>query len=242
MGKLAYLTKLNWKPRLKNAIRAVLKTPSHIGISPAEVIEAFGPDKLNSFVSIGANDGVKNDHLKLFIDKFEWQGILIEPMPENFTKLQENFRDKKNLKLENIGIAETEGIMDFYHLKDIRPEEPDWYDQVGSFDKETFYKNIEVVPSLLDRVGIAKIPASRLDTVLERNGLRSVDLIMIDTEGYDYRILKTIDLSKISPKIIIFEYEWLTNYETKQAITQLTHAGYRTILNGMDCISINRNH
>lgn len=230
--------KLDFVPRIKNALRAALKQPSSINISAAEVIQLYGPDRLRSFVSIGANDGVKNDHLNSFIFKYQWKGILIEPMPDNFAKLRTNFKDRQNLVLENIGIAESKGVLDFYYIKDILPTEPDWYDQVGSFDKETFYKNIAVVPSLQERVGVASIPTDRLENVLAKNDLKQIDLVMIDTEGYDYKILKSIDIEKVKPQIIIFEYEWLTNYETKEAVKLLEGAGYRTILNGIDCIAI----
>ncbi len=238
MKKIVLTLKLNIFPRIRNMLHALVRRPSQINISPSEIISLFGPEKIDSFVSIGANDGVKNDHLASFITKYKWHGIMIEPMPDNFTRLKKHFGDNKNIVLENMGVSEKNDISDFYYIKDIAPDEPDWYDQVGSFDRDVFYKNISVEPSLLNRVGVEKIQTSTLDEITRKHGFGKIDLVMIDTEGYDYKILKSLDLDKINAEIIIFEYEWLTNYETKQAIKMLVHAGYRTIINGIDCIAI----
>ena len=48
------------------------------------------------------------------------------------------------LLFENVGIGPERGEMLFYRLKDITDGEPGWYDQVGSFDKETFHKKYRI--------------------------------------------------------------------------------------------------
>ena len=93
---------------------------------------------------------------------------------------------------------------------------------------------------IADRIGISQIPGITFQELMDRNNLTQVDLIMIDTEGYDYKILSSIDLKKYGAKMIVFEYEWLTNYEVKLAKRQLEAAGYRLIFSEYDCVAIKR--
>lgn len=51
------------------------------------------------FIQIGANDGISNDPLHKFITQFCWKGILLEPLPEVFTRLTTTYRNDTNLQL-----------------------------------------------------------------------------------------------------------------------------------------------
>ena len=42
--------------------------------------------KINSFVQVGAHDGVMHDPLRKFILNNNWQGILIEPQKDMLEK------------------------------------------------------------------------------------------------------------------------------------------------------------
>ncbi|MGH9185268.1 MAG: hypothetical protein ACRD0U_05570, partial [Acidimicrobiales bacterium] len=44
------------------------------------------------FIEIGSNDGEQFDHLKPFIRSRSWRGIMIEPVPYVFARLQRNYR------------------------------------------------------------------------------------------------------------------------------------------------------
>ena len=231
----SYIMQTSLVPRTKAFLKAIVKAPELVELDVSEFISLWGPHKISSFITIGANDGVRNDPLLGFIEKFNWQGILVEPMPENFKKLKANHQHNQNLILENVGIAEADGLFDFYYVKDIGPEDPDWLSQISSFNKETFYKNIVGVPDIESRIGVMGVPGITFDRLLSRHDINHIDLIMIDTEGFDYKILSSIDLKKYNPKMIVFEYEWLTNHEIKQAKRQLWDAGYRVIFGGFDC-------
>lgn len=92
------------------------------------------------FLQIGSNDGISGDPLYRFINDYNWKGILVEPVPFLFEKLERNYIDKKeNLIFLNIAIsAENEGQKDFFSIDEkYRGKLPDWYFQLG-----TFYKNV----------------------------------------------------------------------------------------------------
>lgn len=235
---LNYLIKTHLQPKLKATVKAVVRPAERIEISVPKFIELWGPSKIQSFISIGANDGVKNDPLVNFIEKNKWQGILVEPFPENFDKLTANLGYLQSLKFENVGIVEKAGIYDFFYIKDITAADPDWYPQISSFDRETFYRNIEGEKEIDNRVGVTQIKGISFDDLAAKYSLNQVDLIMIDTEGYDYKILSTINLTRYNPKIVVFEYEWLTTHEVKKATRQLKEAGYRVVFGAFDCIAV----
>jgi FkbM family methyltransferase len=223
---------------VKNIIRALLKGPERIQVPLTRFLTSLSAQGSLTFVQIGSNDGLKNDPIGNLVRQFQWKGIMVEPFEKNFSRLKANFENSPNLIFEQCGITEKQGNLDFYYIENIQPDEPDWYDQVGSFDKTTFIKNIEVVPSLLDRVAVKKIPTKTFGQLLTDHQLNQVDLIHIDTEGYDYKILQTIDFEKYNPNVLIFEIEWMTHYELREIKKLLHKYHYKLYYHHVDCIAV----
>ena len=48
-----------------------------------------------------------------------------------------------------------------------------------------------------------------LNGLCEKYNVTEIDFLKIDTEGHDYRVLKTIDLDKINVKMIKIEHKHL---------------------------------
>src|ERR1700681_618887 len=55
------------------------------------------------FVQIGANDGIKNDPIHVYVRKYHWNGLLVEPMPDFFNTLRINYMGEDQLWFENAG-------------------------------------------------------------------------------------------------------------------------------------------
>ena len=72
-----------------------------------------------------------------------------------------------------------------------------------------------------------------LDYFIEKNNIHNVDLIKIDTEGYEYYIIK--GLLKYSPrvKLIYFEHHYddmiIKNYKFSDIHQLLTQKGFKMI-------------
>jgi len=65
-----------------------------------------------------------------------------------------------------------------------------------------------------------------LDRLLEKHEIEKLDLIQIDAEGYDWKILSQLDLRKYKPEMIIFENANLEETEKKEAIAFLQEMYY----------------
>jgi len=55
---------------------------------------------------------------------------------------------------------------------------------------------------------------------------QQIDLLVIDTEGYDYRILQQCDLERLRPTIIMFEHQHLSPGDKAAAYERLRTHGY----------------
>ena len=205
-----------------------------VHVSLNTIFEIAYESNIKSFVQIGANDGKKNDPLYHRIIQYGWKGILVEPDPSNFKKLKENYSQLEGLIFENTGIGPEHGDLPFYKINNITEREPGWYDQVGSFDKETFLENISFGKGLDQRVVAEILPVIRFDELLEKYNVLQVDLLHLDTEGFDYRILRSIDFSKYNIRMVLFESEWMTKSELKEIIRMLRDHRYRVLRCGID--------
>ena len=56
-------------------------------------------------MQIGANDGVLDDPLRELITTHHLRGLLIEPLPDLFATLAENYKGETQLSFEQVAIA-----------------------------------------------------------------------------------------------------------------------------------------
>lgn len=189
------------------------------------------------FIQIGANDGLKADPIYLYVNKYHWKGILIEPVQYIFNKLKANYKDVKNLAFENSAIGEKNGFKNFYRLKRLEGRNiPLWYDEIGSFFKKNVLKHKDKLKDIEKYLITEKIRCSTLKSILAKYQVKKVDLLIIDAEGYDYQILKQIPFNKLKPKIIIFEDRHLSSNEKENCRKILIKNGY-SIVRGIDCLA-----
>lgn len=224
--------------KLKSAVTAWLSNLMMVNTSLDLIFHMAGESSIKTFVEIGANDGRKNDPLYHYIIRYGWRGILVEPDPANFRKLKENCQAIEGLIFENAGIGPEQGEMLFYKIKDITEQEPGWYDQVGSFDEKTFLKNISFGKGLDQRIIAEPLPVITFDQLLEKNNFGTPDLLHLDAEGFDYRILRSIDFTKYQIHMVLFESEWMTKTELKEIVLYLRKHRYRVLRSGIDYAGI----
>ncbi|MEJ7787483.1 MAG: FkbM family methyltransferase [Solirubrobacteraceae bacterium] len=194
------------------------------------------------FVEIGSNDGEQHDHLRSHILERSWRGVMVEPVPYVFARLSANYGGIDRVALENIAVAEKSGELPFFYLRDAARDErarlPDWYDGVGSFNRATIVSHIVQMPDIEERIVETSVPAIRYDELCDRHGIDRPDLLVIDTEGHDARIVRSIDLAQRGPRMLIYEHFHLSPQERAACRAHLEAGGYETLEEGFDTICL----
>jgi FkbM family methyltransferase len=188
------------------------------------------------FLQIGANDGVTSDPLYKFIAELGWSGILVEPMPNAFAALLENHKGRKNLKFINAAISEDEGDRTLYSVRiDVGTfQKAEMY---SSFDRNVVLSNSRFVPDIAERISEVSVKCISMKTLMRETEGRTVDILIIDTEGFDYAILKMIDFSAMCPAIICYEHAHLCKADQDAAAELLADHDYRMTRDNLDTIA-----
>jgi len=190
-----------------------------------------------SFIQIGANDGKKFDPIFLYVKKYNWSGIVVEPVPYVFEKLKNNYKKISSIHCEASAIGEKDGSSFFYTVKRNEKDNlPLWYDEIGSFIKENVIKHKGRIPDIEKRIDKQKINVMTLSSLLKKYSLSHLDYLQIDTEGYDYRILKQIPSIKLKPKIIVYETRHISSEKREECKKILIKEGY-IIKEGVDTLA-----
>lgn len=199
-------------------------------LSPIDAaVRLFGrahPDA--TFVQVGANDGVTLDPLRTQIERRRWTGIMVEPVPYNFERLAQRYGSHPRIQLEMCAIAEESGELPFYYIPEPEPGEEiwPWYHALGSFRREVLISHTMYIPDIEERVAEVKVPCKTFNSLCEERGLPHLDLLQIDTEGYDYEILRSVDLDSWRPRLVIYEHKHLNLADRESARKLLTDRGY----------------
>ena len=189
------------------------------------------------FIQIGANDGEIDDPINRFIKRDKWSGILIEPQKTIFKRLKKNYVGYPGLIFENCAVSEKREQKKLYKLKftDSR-----WASGLSSFDKklielmiEAGYiernakkDNIELPESKEDYITFDIVECYTLEDIIVRNNFHNPDLIILDVEGYEEKIIESIDYDLISPKIIIYENTRMNEESRKNIEKKLSKYNY----------------
>ncbi|GAP97625.1 FkbM family methyltransferase [Leptolyngbya sp. NIES-2104] len=190
-----------------------------------------------SFIQIGSNDGINGDPIYGFILKWNWSGIKVEPVRYVFEKLEKNFRDFPNIALENSAIAKESNAQKFYYLRQDE-NAPEWYSQLGSFSLPTILKHEQWIPDLQERLISCNVVCQTFEQLCYKYDVREIDVIHIDTEGYDFEIIKLIDFRRFSPSIVLYEHKHLSQSDQAACRQYLEEFGYQFISTPRDTLAV----
>ena len=196
---------------------------------------------IDSLIQIGANDGVTHDPLHKAIKNFGLKSLLLEPIKEPFLDLKNNYLNYKNVKLENSALSIDSEILFLYK---VNPRYSKKYGTlptgITSFDKKHLIKhginNRHIIQEKVSQIGIIEL--------LNKHTISSFDLLFIDTEGYDCRIINEffLKINNIRP-IIIFEWSHIKNTELQSTLNKMLNNNYSFFPVGDDvfCFPIEKN-
>lgn len=84
-----------------------------------------------------------------------------------------------------------------------------------------------------------EVPCLTINQLVEKNWARPLDILVMDAEGYDGAILRSIDFSSISPRVIFFEAHNIQN-EMEAVKDFLKLNGYAVFDMGGDSIAVRK--
>jgi len=193
------------------------------------------------FIQIGANDGKTYDYIYPIARERGWRGVLVEPIGYLFSRLVENYRGAQGIEFENAALAEVAGKKGFYRLREIEDAAlPLWYEGIGSLNKDTILSHRYLIPNIDDLLVEEEVECITFDELTNRHGVTKIDLILIDTEGYDLNILRTIDFRRFRPKLLIYEQLHLSLYDKAAAKDLLRSWGYAVLPMGLNNAAVRR--
>lgn len=191
------------------------------------------------FVEVGALDGFCSSNTYFFEKERNWSGLLIEPNPVEFKKIESNNR-ALSIK-ENCAISDIEqditflsiegpcnvlsGIKEFYnprHVERINRELDSYKDFPPN---HVYYSRSEEI----------KMKAVRLQTLFDKHQLTKIDLVSIDVEGAEFQVLNSIDFNKVDISVFLIE----NNYGLEKEYDFLISKGYKLLGNiEWDCVFV----
>ncbi|HUB44642.1 MAG TPA: FkbM family methyltransferase [Acetobacteraceae bacterium] len=187
------------------------------------------------FIGIGANDGVTHDPLFPFIRDFGWHGIMVEPIPEAFEALERNFAGFADVTLVQAAIGLSDGQGTIYSV-DMSDEGSAMMSLHSSFNREIIMRGRQWHSNIEAHIIERQVPLMSFSTLLTKTNGRPVDVLKIDTEGYDLEILKSVDLPSLSPKLILAEHANLSKHDKIAMADILLDNGYRVAITSLDML------
>jgi FkbM family methyltransferase len=179
--------------------------------------------KIKSVCHVGAHKGQEiPDYLRLRIDA----AVLIEPVPENYIVLQDAVSGIANFQALNIAVGNHEGLIkmnlasnDFQSSSVLQP-----YLHLYEAPKVVFDKVIEIEISTLDKI----LPNSQ-----------SWDLIVIDVQGYELKVLEGATRTLKNCNYIFIEVNRDETYKGCAQIKEIDHFlsshGFRRVVTKWWC-------
>lgn len=163
------------------------------------ILDALPDGLTGTFVEIGGYDGVTQSN-SVLLEKQGWTGLLIEANPGSYAKC---CRTRPAMRVAHAACVAADfdashttitdvGLMSMTGESRFTPEtRADWLDRGAGFTGRD-PQDIEV-------------PALPISTVLEKQGLTKVDLLLLDVEGAEIDVLRGLDFNRHAPTWIVAE-------------------------------------
>ena len=198
---------------------------------------------------IGASDGLRWDPVRPFIVRDKWDGILIEPLPGVFDLLKSNYKyleSKSKLIFVNAAVsASGPQALSFWtfsqsFLEKLPLEEQLDYSRKSSINKEHVLRWARTNDRPEDVLTEIKVPCLTLNEIIDTYWKGPpVNLVVIDAEGHDACIIKSINFMAMRPEAVFFENHNLGEQKA-EVYNLLTQNGYGVTEIGGDSVALDK--
>ena len=164
-------------------------------------------------VVIGAHHGfwLEGEVLKVTKDV-----LLVEPVDYNYLQLQKRFSTLKNIFFEKTFISAKDGDkINFYYVKEnsIPKLGKHWASGLGSFSKDLILshrsKRFKITENDLE---FKTMESVSFNSLCKTYKISSIDKLILDIEGSEKEVLKTINYDELKISEIQFEFKHLDGY------------------------------
>jgi FkbM family methyltransferase len=191
------------------------------------LVDSMLPTRSDFFVlQVGANDGHSDDPIASIVRSRGLRALMVEPVPVMFDLLTAYYRDQPGVVCENCAIGHEDGTATLYYVRP-DPSLPEYVRRLASFNRDVILKQRRVVPNIGAYIETLRVPTLSLQTLVARHKIDHIDLLQVDTEGFDYEILKMLWATSLRPPIINFESAHLRRSEKLACAEMLKRDGYR---------------
>lgn len=185
-----------------------------------ELVELLGHKRNGVFIEAGANDGISQSNTYYLEKVLNWSGILVEPLPDLAAKCFAQ-RDRAvvyNAALVREGYGQETVPIERANLMSVINDGVLSTEEVHHhLERARYYEQIEETETL-------QVSARTLTSILTDAQIRDIDFFSLDVEGYEYEVLKGLDLNLFRIDRIFVE----TRPSNEADITRhLSALGYR---------------
>ncbi len=204
-------------------------------------MDAFSKAKKDFYVvQVGANDGMTHDPVYKFIKRDHWYALLFEPQPAVFHRfLRPVYRNYPRVNPINAAIGYEDGKAELYTIAFNHDR---WATGLSTFERSVLEATIKEgrLDKRLKRYGITppkevddwiepiEIAVRSFASTMQEHRIDRIDLLMIDTEGFDHEVIKMVDLHAVKPAAIVFEDTHIAADDYRSCIERLGEFGYES--------------
>lgn len=164
--------------------------------SEQQVILDYFKGYVGTFVSIGENDGITFSNVRALAER-GWAGIMIEPDPEAFARLEKLYLEYKGLYTYNYAIGDHNGKKILQKSSSLlKNGDTGLVSTFNASEMERFKSSVSYTP--------VEVQQYTWRTALNRWSIQTFDVVSIDVEGNEMQILPDMDLSKT--KLLCIEH------------------------------------
>jgi FkbM family methyltransferase len=203
-------------------------------------------------VQVGANDGITHDPIHKFIKRDRWHGVLLEPQKSVFQEfLFPLYLKQSGIRTINAALGKKDGEATLFGIAFSNAR---WATGLASFDRGVVEKSFASghVARQAKKQGIdipidetkwiceEKVPVVSVETLVELYDIEEIDLLQIDTEGFDFEIIKMFDFQKLKPANISYEHMHFSDEVKSECEKYLYSFGYHLMTLGGNTLALSR--
>jgi FkbM family methyltransferase len=206
-----------------------------VSVNEIQLIEAALKKKENVSVIVGAHDFVSFDFVSEIANKYDPNFILFEPRGSSFKSLGENILrlNLSNCRAYQLCVHPSVQEITMYSVKnECLSKYPKWAEGIASINKSHLLKHVTA-----EDIEEIKVECINPDNWHSQLGIGKINLLQIDTEGFDFEILKSVNIPYHNPTIIKIKIANLQTSDKINVASYLHDLGYDCIFNGEDIIA-----